>query len=108
MPRVIRMSWEPSRRRWWKVINGKRYVVSVRQLKKLGYLPLAADESKEATYQSANAWLENQLKAEPFTPFSELLGILEARKQWANQHGQDTSGIDFTKHLSQMMAEDGR
>jgi integrase len=107
MPRIVRMSWEPSRRRWWKVITGKRYVVSISQLKKLGYLPTASPESKESSYQAANAWLADQLKATPSTPFAEMISLLEARRAWADQHGHDTSGLDQMLTLARGMAKDG-
>ena len=48
MPAAYLMGWEPTRRRWWKQYRNTRYVVSWRQLD--------APETKEGSYQAANAW----------------------------------------------------
>ena len=48
MARVYQMSWVPARRGWMKEYRGKKYAVSCRQLN--------APETKEGSYQAANAW----------------------------------------------------
>ena len=48
MGRKFMMAWIPSRRGWMKEYKGKKYAVSCRQLN--------APESKEGSYQQANAW----------------------------------------------------
>ena len=48
MPATYLMALEPTRRRWWKQYRKTRYVVSCRQLD--------APETKEGSYQAANAW----------------------------------------------------
>jgi hypothetical protein len=55
MARVYSMSWVPGRRGWMKEYKGKKYAVSCRQLQ--------APETKEGSYQAANAWWA-QKKAE--------------------------------------------
>jgi hypothetical protein len=61
MPVAYDMSWIPSLRRWSKMQFGKRYVVSCRQLKKLGYLPVNSPETKEYSRDAANRWLADTL-----------------------------------------------
>ncbi len=55
MARVYTMTWIPGRHGWMKEYRGKKYAVSCRQL--------GAAESKEGSYQQANAWWERK-KAE--------------------------------------------
>jgi hypothetical protein len=55
MARVYHMTWIPSRRGWMKEYKGRKYAVSCRQL--------GAPETKEGSYQQANAWWANR-KAE--------------------------------------------
>ncbi|MCA1684829.1 MAG: hypothetical protein LC745_02350 [Planctomycetia bacterium] len=61
MPAAYELSWEGKARRWWKQHDGKRYVVSGRQLKKLGYLPLDTAETKEGSYRAANKWWSDKV-----------------------------------------------
>jgi integrase len=64
MPANYLMSWEPTRRRWWKMENGKRHVVSVRQLRKF-FNDHNIQETKESSYQHANAWWQERQRSEP-------------------------------------------
>jgi integrase len=61
MPATCEMSWEARSRRWWKQRDGKRFVVSCRQLKKQGYLPADAPETKEGSYKAANQWWNDRV-----------------------------------------------
>jgi integrase len=54
MARVYQMSWDGKNRRWLKEYRGKKYSVSCRQLN--------APETKEGSYQAANAWWINKKK----------------------------------------------
>ena len=55
MPANLLMSWEPKGRRWWKMEGGKRFVVSVRQLRKIFADP-RIPETKDGSYPWANRW----------------------------------------------------
>lgn len=48
MPAKFDLTWDSKNRRWRKFYNGQRYVISARQLD--------APETKEGSYQAANAW----------------------------------------------------
>ncbi len=50
MARVYHMTWIPSRRGWMKEYRGRKYAVSCRQL--------GTPETKDGSYQAANAWWE--------------------------------------------------
>jgi|SRR5579864_844633 len=84
MPISPKMSWEPKARRWWGSHNNKRYVVSCRQLN--------APQTKEGSYQAANAWWEAK-KAEldgqhsPH-PYAFFLADLSKRLAWATRHSE--------------------
>jgi integrase len=52
MPARYHMTWVASTRRWKKMLNGKVYVVSCRQL--------GVPETKEASWRAANQWWEEQ------------------------------------------------
>ena len=85
MPAAYLMAWEPTRRRWWKQYRKTRYVVSCRQL--------VAPETKEGSYQAANAWwLAKKAEVDgKFTPHP-LADLLEARARrlaWARAHGRE-------------------
>jgi integrase len=81
MARIYSMAWIPARRGWMKEYRGKKYAVSCRQLN--------APETKEGSYQAANAWWAGK-KAEidrqnappaPGTP-EAIAALLQA---WAGQ-----------------------
>ena len=55
MPAAYLMSWEPTRRRWWKMERAERFVVSVQQLRKHFNEPTIPD-TKEGSYGWANRW----------------------------------------------------
>ncbi len=52
MARSFEMTWIANRRGWMKEYKGKKYAVSCRQL--------GAEETKEGSYQAANAWWERK------------------------------------------------
>ncbi len=64
MPANLLMSWEPRARRWWKMERGKRFVVSVRQLRNIFGDP-QIPETKEGSYQWANRWWEERRQSPP-------------------------------------------
>ena len=110
MPVKILMSWEPQNRRWWKVVFGKRYVVSCRQLKKLGYLDIVSPDTKEHSRDAANRWLLDQLRGgQPShkpTRFDDIILEMEKRKAWLASKGQDTSGYEQGIEFIRDMATD--
>jgi hypothetical protein len=57
-------------------------VVSCRQLKEQGYLPVASPDTKEASRAAANEWLADQLQLEPAPEPS----LLERKISWARTH----------------------
>jgi integrase len=83
MPASYLMSWESKSRRWWKQYKGRRYVVSCRQL--------GAPETKEGSYQAANAWWQAQKAAidaeRPADPHASAIVELTRRRDWLARHG---------------------
>jgi integrase len=85
------MSWEQTARRWWKRYKNKRYQVSCRQLSKWAghFVP----GTKEGSYQTANAWWEQQKTkvdgTRPCHPHDDLLAVLDHRLQWLRRFGSD-------------------
>ncbi len=68
------MTWEPTRRRWWKQYRNRRYVVSCRQLD--------SPETKEGSYQAANAWwMAKKAEVDGKLPPHPLSHLLEMRAQ---------------------------
>jgi hypothetical protein len=83
MPAAYLMAWEPTRRRWWKQYRNTRYFVSCRQLD--------APDTKEGSYQAANAWWLAK-KAEidgklPPHPLADLIEMRNRRLAWAKAQG---------------------
>jgi integrase len=75
------MSWEPTRKRWWKQYRGRRYLVSCRQL--------GTRETKEASYQAANAWwLTKKIEIDGQHPNAPLIREQERRLEWSELHGR--------------------
>jgi len=110
MPVKIMMSWEPRHTRWWKVIQGKRYVVSCRQLKKLSYLPIGSPDTKEHSRDAANRWLSDQLKVsqEESTRFGDVIAEMKQRKAWLLSQGykDHAKGYDKTIEMIRDMEAD--
>jgi hypothetical protein len=50
MPRAFQMTWDGGARRWHKMIFDRRYIISCRQLKREGRLPLNCPESTTGTF----------------------------------------------------------
>jgi hypothetical protein len=94
MPVKVVMSWLAKTSRWEKRVMGRRFVVSCRQLKRLGYMDLHLPETKEHSRDAANRWLADQLGKKTPSRYDRVLQELEARKAWSQQEGHDASGID--------------
>ena len=99
MPAKFDLSWDDVGRRWRVMQDGKRFVVSCRQLGKQGYLDANAAHTKTATYQAANRWWSDKLKEigqapPPPHPQAERLAELERRADWARRHDEPTGAID--------------
>src|SRR6516164_7280312 len=89
------MSWEPSRRRWWKMFRGKRFVVSCRQLG-------VAHETKEASYQRANEWwLAKKIEIDGAHPNAAQIQEQTRRLQWSEQHDR----TDLIPRLRELIAQ---
>jgi integrase len=102
------MSWEPKTRRWRKLVDGKSYVVSVRQLKRAGYLPTDAAETKEASYRAANRWWLDHGK-EPRNsprpePHSGEVAVIERKRDWCRRHGQDEEASRYDQQIKTVRA----
>ena len=95
MPRKCNLSWDSSRPALEKMIFGRRYVVSCLQLKRLGYLPLSAPDTKEQSYQAANQWLRDQLNAQPTSRHQWIIDKLESRAKCCDQEGDDAQASIF-------------
>src|SRR3954453_14098616 len=82
MPARHDMTWEPGPRRWRKVYRGNTYTVSCRQL--------GVPETKEASYQAANAWWKSKRYEidgqKPPHPHAAYLSDLSRRQVWASRH----------------------
>jgi hypothetical protein len=95
MPASYAMTWEPRTHRWRKMHLGVSYVVSVRQLKRGGYLSTDAVETKESSYRAANQWWQDRTKQgvgprpglPPYHPHESELAFLERQREWYGRHG---------------------
>jgi hypothetical protein len=101
MPAAYFMAWEPTRRRWWKQYRNTRHVVSCRQLD--------APETKEGSYQAANAWWVAR-KAEidgklPPHPHARILRILAQRIAWAQAHGLEEQVASIREEYAKAEAD---
>jgi integrase len=94
MPATYEMSWEPVRRRWWKQYRGRRYLVSCRQL--------GTRETKEASYQAANAWWQaKKIEIDGQHPNADRIREQRRRIQWAQQHDR----ADLIQGLRSLIAQ---
>jgi len=75
MPAAYLMSWEPTRRRWWKMAGGRRRVVSVRQLRKYFDEP-SIPETKEGSRPWANRWWEEQEQPPASAPAPDPFAVV--------------------------------
>lgn len=79
------MTWEPKPRRWRKVYKGKTYTISCTEL--------GVPETKEGSYQAANAWWDARKSAidadQPPHPHAGLIGMLSRRRDWLARHGEE-------------------
>jgi integrase len=84
------MSWEPKGRRWWKQYRGKRHQVSCKQLSSL--LRRHVPETKEGSYQAANAWwIARKSEVDGQQPphrYDWYLSEMGRRRAWALRHGE--------------------
>ena len=97
MPAKTTMTWEPSAKRWKKILHGRVLLVSCRQLVKFGYLPTDSPETKEHSRDAANRWLTDQLKTpqESQSKFGYIVTELERRRAWLAAQGfKDNPGYD--------------
>ena len=87
MPAKYDLTWDGDHRRWRVQCQGKRYVVSTRQLRKQGF---ECDDTKEGSRQAANLWWSVQrshLAAQkPEHPHQDAIDTLERRLAWAKLH----------------------
>jgi len=84
MPASYLMTWEPKPRRWRKMYQGKLFTVSCRDL---GVL-----ETKEASYQAANAWWAGkraEIEEGPRRPHDGILAELELRRDLSRNLGAE-------------------
>jgi integrase len=93
MPATLLMSWEPKNRRWWKMLKGERFTVSVRQLRDLFNNP-SIPATKEGSYKWANQWWEHQTshlaRIEPSVhPHADHLASLNRNLDWSRRHAPD-------------------
>ena len=101
MPAAYLMAWEPTRRRWWKQYRKTRYVVSCRQLD--------APETKDGSYQAANAWwLAKKAEVDGKLPPHPLAHLLESRArrlEWARSHGQEELARAVQEEMARIEAD---
>ena len=78
MPISCKMSWDARNRRWWKMKDRKRFVVSCKQLAQWSGHPVP--ETKERSYQMANQWWQAKLAEieaqQPPHPFGYEIQVL--------------------------------
>ena len=95
------MAWEPTRRRWWKQYLNTRYVVSCRQLD--------ASETKEGSYQAANAWwLAKKAEVDGKKPPHPLADLIEGRARrldWARSHGREDLAQAVQEEIARIEAD---
>jgi integrase len=101
MPASFLMSWEPTRRRWWKMYQGRRYLVSCRQLG-------AARETKEDSYQLANLWWQNKkIEIDGQRPNAHLIRELHRHLAWAEQHNRPDVAAEVWDQIEQLENDPG-
>jgi integrase len=94
------MSWEPTRRRWWKQYRGRRYLVSCRQL--------GTRETKEASYQAANSWwLSKKIEIDGQHPNAHLIREQERRLEWSELHGRRDLVRELRDRIAQLEKDTG-
>ena len=89
MPLSCQVSWDARNRRWWKMKDRKRFVISCKQLAK--WSGEAVPETKEGSYQVANRWWRAkvaEIEAQrPPHPFAFEIQELERRRDWLRSKG---------------------
>lgn len=106
MPAAFHMSWEPRARRWWKQYLGKRYAVSCRQLTQWAGRPVP--ETKEGSYQTANAWwLAKKAEIEGLVPLeshphADDIKEYRKRRDWARKQGLHEEAAWWGRHARAM------
>ena len=89
------MSWEPTRKRWWKQYRGRRYLVSCRQL--------GTRETKEASYQAANAWwLAKKIQIDGQHPNAARILEQQRRLEWSQLHGRTDLVRELNDRIEQL------
>lgn len=100
MPASFLMSWEPTRKRWWKQYRGRRYLVSCRQL--------GTRETKEASYQAANAWwLAKRIEIDGQHPNADRILGQKRRLEWSQLHGRTDLVRELTDRIEQLEKDTG-
>ena len=100
VPASFLMSWEPTRRRWWKQYRGRRYLVSCRQL--------GTRETKEASYQAANSWwLSKKIEIDGQHPNTHLIREQERRLEWSELHGRTDLVQELRDRIAQLEKDTG-
>lgn len=101
MPAKPKMTWEPKPRRWRKMHKGKLYVVSCREL--------GVKETKEASYQAADAWWLKKMAEIDNAGYKFVHGTLkELRKriEWAAANDELEMAEEYRRKLSEAEAID--
>jgi integrase len=101
MPISCKMSWDARNRRWWKMKDRKRFVVSCKQLAQWSGHPVP--ETKEGSYQTANQWWQAKLAEieaqQPPHPFGYEIQELERRRDWLRSKGYADHAAGMTKMI---------
>ncbi len=110
MPLSCQMSWDARNRRWWKMKDRQRFVISCKQLAK--WSGEAIPETKEGSYQVANRWWRAKLveieAQRPPHPFASEIQELERRRDWLRSKGypEHAAGVSRSIEMVREMAED--
>jgi integrase len=91
MPAKPLMTWDARNRRWRKFYKGRRIPpVSCKQLSEWSGKPLP--ETKEGSYQVANAWWlqkKAEIDGDPPDRYGDVFETLTRRRDWARRKGMD-------------------
>lgn len=104
MPASYLMTWEPKHRRWAKMYKGHRHSRSCKQLAE--WCGHHVVETKEGSYQIANAWWLEKLAEiqgqtqKPIDPRAEYRAVLEERREWARMHGDSQAEEILSSEIS--------
>jgi integrase len=104
MPANYLMSWDSKSRRWWIQYKRKRYLISCRQL--------GSVQTKEGSYQAANAWWLTKKKEldrlapparddlyPPYHPHEDEIVYAQRKREWLQANEQHEEAVILSKHL---------